>query len=56
MTWEMFAKKANNSDVYYRIATYNGARSDIVLKVNDVERYGLRTQEYIHVLFKFSNK
>lgn len=44
MTWEMFAKTSNNSDGYYKVATYNGARKDVSLEVDGTERYGLRTQ------------
>lgn len=44
MTWEMFAKTSNNSDGYYKVATYTGGRVDVVLKVDGIERYGLRTQ------------
>lgn len=44
MTWEMFAKTSNNSDGYYKVETYTGGRVDVVLKVDGIERYGLRTQ------------
>lgn len=44
MTWEEFAKTSNNSDGYYKVATYTGGRVDVVLKVDGIERYGLRTQ------------
>ena len=47
MTWEMFAKTSNNSDGYYKVATYTGGRVDVVLKVDGVERYGLRATEEV---------
>ena len=47
MTWEMFAKTFNNSDKYYKVATYTGARIDVVLLVDGIERYGMRAEKEV---------